>query len=340
MRRGPMDFKTYLQEHMGRFDDLLLAPYGQSAHQGLETYLFGPLRIYMGNGGKRFRPLICLIACELVGGDPHMAEVTAASLESFHTAALIHDDIADESELRRGKPCLHRTEGVGAALNMGDYVLLQVCGSIADDPALDDALKVRAIHEVSEMMKRTVEGQALDIGWARDGVYDLSIEDYLFMADHKTAFYSAAVPLALGGIVGGGTEKQVSGLRTFGSEVGLAFQIQDDLLNLIGTEEATRKDFRSDITEGKRTLIMVHALRHSADADELKGILERGTDEADLLERAVRIAYASGSIAYAQEYARTLVEKGKTRLRRSFPDRNDSRELLLSMADFFIERIS
>lgn len=190
------------------------------------------------------------------------------------------------------------------------------------------------------MMKRTVEGQALDIGWARDGVYDLSIEDYLFMADHKTAFYSAAVPLALGGIVGGGTEKQVSGLRTFGSEVGLAFQIQDDLLNLIGTEEATRKDFRSDITEGKRTLIMVHALRHSADADELKGILERDTDEADLLERAVRIAYASGSIAYAQEYARTLVEKGKTRLRRSFPDRSDSRELLLSMADFFIERIS
>jgi geranylgeranyl pyrophosphate synthase len=72
----------------------------------------------------------------------------------------------------------------------------------------------------------------------------------------------------------------------------------------------------------------------------LKGILERDTDEADLLERAVRIAYASGSIAYAQEYARTLVEKGKTRLRRSFPDRSDSRELLLSMADFFIERIS
>lgn len=336
-----MDFKTYLLEHAHDYDDYLASFYeDEPDHPDLKRYLCDPLSAYMRNGGKRFRPIICRIACELVGGDAADVQSTACAIEQFHTAALIHDDIADESEMRRGQPCMHRVQGIGAAVNAGDYALTRVTGSVAADKRLDDDVKVRVIAELSEMMARTVEGQALDIGWARDGRYDIEMDDYLFMATHKTAFYSGGVPLALGGIIGGGTEKQVCGLRTFGMETGLAFQIQDDLLNLIGGEEAKKKDFRSDITEGKRTLITVHALKNSSDAEELEGILLAQTTDADRLERAVCIARDAGSVAYAKEYAKTLVEKGKARLRRAFPETSEKRDLLLSMGDFFIERIA
>ena len=132
------------------------------------------------------------------------------------------------------------------------------------DPDLDDHTKVRVISELIEMTRRTIEGQALDIGWARDGRYDITPEDYLVMATHKTAHYSGAVPLAVGAIIGGGTAEEVEALRSYGLDTGLAFQIQDDLLNLIGSEESMKKDFRSDITEGKRTLVVGHALSNAA----------------------------------------------------------------------------
>lgn len=122
-------------------------------------------------------------------------------------------------------------------------------GTVVEDPDLDDHTKVRVISELIEMTRRTIEGQALDIGWARDGRYDIAPEDYLVMATHKTAHYSGAVPLAVGAIIGGGTAEEVEALRSYGLDTGLAFQIQDDLLNLIGSEESTKKDFRSDITE-------------------------------------------------------------------------------------------
>ena len=152
---------------------------------------------------------------------------------------------------------------MGLAINMGDLALSLVNGTVMNDPVLDDATKVRVVTELVNMTRRTIEGQALDIGWARDGRYDITPEDYLVMATHKTAHYSGAVPLAIGAIIGGGTEAEIEALRNYGLDTGLAFQIQDDLLNLVGDEESTQKDFRNDITEGKRTLMVVHALQHS-----------------------------------------------------------------------------
>ena len=144
-----------------------------------------------------------------------------------------------EAELRRGEPCLHLTEGLGLAINMGDLALSMVNGPVVNDPLLEDAVKVRVIKELIAMTCRTVEGQALDLGWARDGRYDITPEDYLTMAIHKTAHYSGAVPLAVGAIVGSADDEIVEALRSYGLDTGLAFQIQDDLLNLVGTDEAS-----------------------------------------------------------------------------------------------------
>ena len=311
------------------------------SHPDMDRYLYDPLRAYSENAGKRHRPLICFEACRAVGGDMQKATSAAAAIEHFHTAALIHDDIADEGELRRGMPCMHLTEGVGLAINAGDLALSTVNGSVVDDPLLDDATKVRVISELINMTRRTIEGQAMDLGWARDERFDITPEDYLVMAMHKTAFYSGAVPLAVGAIIGGGTPPEVEALRSFGMKCGLAFQIQDDLLNLIGTEESTKKDFRSDITEGKRTLVVVHALQNAepADRERLIAILSGKERDPQVLAEAVGLLEKAGSIEYARAYAQDLTEQAKAVLSEGIAP-SDSREVLLSMADWFVERLS
>lgn len=336
----PVDFQEYLDQYAGVIGDLVNRYIPRGDHEDMNRYLYTPLMEYSKNGGKRHRPLIAMAGCLVVGGNLNRAISSAAAIEHFHTAALIHDDIADEAELRRGEPCLHLREGLGLALNMGDLGLSLVNGTVIADPELDDATKVRVVTELIEMTRRTIEGQAMDIGWARDARYDITPEDYLIMATHKTAHYSGAVPLAIGAICGGGTEAQIEGLRNFGLDTGLAFQIQDDLLNLVGTEEATKKDFRSDITEGKRTLIVVHALHHgnSQQRARLIEILSSKEKDPAVLAEAVDIMQETGSIEYAHNYAQNLTSISKNRLL-GVVDPSPARDLLISMADWFVNRL-
>jgi geranylgeranyl diphosphate synthase type I len=333
------DFERYLIDGARAFDNYLSTFFGDGTHPDMARYLYAPLREFSDNSGKRHRPLICLLACDAVGGDAKKAWPAAAAIEHFHTAALIHDDIEDSSLTRRDVPCMHISEGEGLAINAGDLALSLVCGTVVHDPGLDDTMKIRVLAELVDMTSRTIEGQALDIGWARDGRFDLTVDDYLTMANHKTAFYSGAVPLAVGAIIGEGSTAQVETLRAFGMATGLAFQIQDDVLNLCGTAESTKKDFRSDVTEGKRTLVAIHALQSSPDRARLLEILSDHTDDPARLAEAVEIMEASGSIEFARTYARDLIIGAKEGLLEAVPP-SPSRELLGSMADFFVERSS
>ena len=337
----PETFEEYLDRYANPVGDILNSYIPKGSHPDMDRYLYSPLLKFSRNGGKRHRPLICFAACMAVGGDPQRAISSAAAIEHFHTAALIHDDIADEAELRRGEPCLYMTEGMGLAINMGDLGLQLVNGTVVKDPLLEDSVKVRVLTELIDMTRRTIEGQALDIGWARDGRYDIAPEDYLIMATCKTAHYSGAVPLAIGAIVGGGTETQIEGLRNYGLDTGLAFQIQDDLLNLIGKTESTKKGFRDDITEGKRTLVVVHSLSHldGVKRERLVELLSSHTKvEADLNE-SVQIMEEAGSIDYARNYAENLTSIAKNRLIDMIAP-SPSRDMLISMADWFVSRLS
>ena len=330
-------FAAYLAEHHRDLDAYLDAFFvDRTDDADLDTYLYAPLREFSENGGKRHRPLICMLAAQATGGDPARARSAAAAIEHFQSAALIHDDIADKGRLRRGKPCMYLTEGVGRAINCGDYDLTLVCDAVLRDRGFDDATKLRVIGELTAMMQRTVEGQALDLGWVQDGRFDITVDDYLVMATLKTAHYSGAVPLAVGAIIGGGTEEQVEALRSFGLDTGLAFQIQDDLLNLIG--DAGDKDFRSDITEGKRTLVAVHALGCEERREELVGLLTSGTTDPADLDRAVGIFEETGSIAFARDRALALIARAKRTLAGIELDARCA-ELLLAMADYFVERL-
>lgn len=336
----PATFESYLKCYADPVGELINSYIPRGTHGDMDRYLYAPLYRYSENTGKRHRPLICYAACLAVGGNPDCATTSAAAIEHFHSAALIHDDIADEAELRRGEPCLHLTEGLGLAINMGDLALSMVNGPVVNDPLLDDATKVRVISELISMTCRTVEGQALDLGWARDGRYDITPEDYLTMAIHKTAHYSGAVPLAVGAIVAGAPDEKVEALRSYGLDTGLAFQIQDDLLNLVGTDEAKKKDFRSDITEGKRTLVVVHALQNASPQarERLIEILSAKERDPEVLAEAVAIMEEAGSIDYARSYAEELSQNAKARLVAAI-EPSPYRDLLVSMADWFVNRL-
>ena len=336
----PSPFTGFLNSHVAQVNEYLATFFrDQTDRADIDAYLYAPLGHFCDNAGKRHRPLICMLASKAVGGSFEAALSAAAAIEHFQSAALIHDDIADNGQLRRGEPCMYRTEGEGIAINCGDLALSLVTGSVLNDPALDDHLKIRLLHELVDMTTRTIEGQALDLGWVRDGRFDLTVNDYLAMATLKTAYYSGATPLACGAIIGGGTEEQVETLRSFGLLTGLAFQIQDDLLNLVGKREAANKDFRSDITEGKRTLVAVHALASGVRHDELVALLQSGTTDTAELARAVEIFEEAGSIEFARNHALELIAQAKEQLA-GIELEAGSRMLFIAMADFFVDRLN
>ena len=322
----------------------------------LNTYLYQPLREFSATGGKRVRPALVLLATQAVHGNVEAALPVACAIEDFQSAALIHDDIADKSELRRGEPCLYRRLGTGLAINVGDAALVHTIGRICHSNTYDEATRLRLIDALISMQEHTLEGQALDLGWTQENRWDITPDEYLFMATSKTAYYSAAYPLLCGAIVGGGTAEQRSALEAFGLKAGLAFQLQDDLLNLVGDAKTQGKDFRSDITEGKRTLLVVKAIEvllantednakdSSPDAavakasyKKLISLLSSKTNDPILLEEAVELIVSTGAVDDVRAYAQTLIAEAKGYLEEA-PFDAEARDTLLSMADFFVNR--
>ena len=339
----------------------------------LNTYLYQPLRGFSATGGKRVRPALVLLATQAVHGNIEAALPVACAIEDFQSAALIHDDIADKSELRRGEPCLYRRLGTGLAINVGDAALVHTIGRICHGNAYDETTRLRLIDALISMQEHTLEGQALDLGWTQENRWDITPDEYLFMATSKTAYYSAAYPLLCGAIVGGGTAEQRSALEAFGLKAGLAFQLQDDLLNLVGNAKTQGKDFRSDITEGKRTLLVVKAIevllanaegnaesntkdssaKDNADSTaksstpdaaaakasykKLISLLSSKTNDPILLEEAVGLIVSTGAVDDVRAYAQTLIAEAKGYLEEA-PFDAEARDTLLSMADFFVNR--
>src|SRR5450830_1516203 len=131
-------FELYIKRRAKGFDRYLAGFFTNGENSDMQRYLYAPLQRFSDNAGKRHRPLICLLACEVVGGDPKRAWPSAAAIEHFHTAALIHDDIEDASLTRRDQACMHITEGIGLAINAGDLALALVCGTVVHDAGLDE----------------------------------------------------------------------------------------------------------------------------------------------------------------------------------------------------------
>lgn len=288
----------------------------------LDAFLYEPLAQFVQGKGKFIRPALCMLGAHIAAGERAAGEAVqtevlpeglvrlACALELFQAAALIHDDIADESLVRRGNPCLYRTHGTGLAINMGDCALVDasklICTLGANE--LPSATTLQLLDEFLTMERTTIEGQALDLGWSRAGAWNLTPNDYLVMAELKTAHYSLASPLVLGALFAQAPQALCSALREFGRAAGVAFQLRDDYLNLFGNK-AQGKDMCSDIIEGKRTYLTLYALEHLPDAlrHELIDILAAKTNTARELARACELIEKAGAPGASLAKERELV---------------------------------
>jgi geranylgeranyl diphosphate synthase type II len=259
------------------------------------------------------------------------AVASAASIELLHNALLVHDDIEDDSEQRRGAPTLHTLHGVPLALNAGDALGLLSITPLKDNVArLGSALAIRIFEETERAAWASAEGQALELGWQRDGCVDLGSEDYLRMVLLKTCWLTVIHPLRVGCLIGSRGKFDLDGLVRAGFFTGAAFQIQDDVLNLAGGPRYG-KEIDGDLREGKRTLILIHALERAPlrDRKRLERFLRKSRKERTSAEIAwVRsLIEASGSIAHARGVAAGLAGAALNEFDRCFAGLERSRDI-------------
>lgn len=290
-----------------------------------ELYLVS--RHLMDVGGKRLRPAMLILAAESVNADIDKVLPAAFSIELVHNFTLIHDDIMDQDTLRRGVPAVHVKWGLSAAILAGDTLYskaFEILASVDTDPNR----VVRCLKILANTCADICEGQWMDMMFVRST--EVSEANYMEMVEKKTAVLFAASTL-IGGIFGGCTEEEADALWEMGRTTGLGFQIRDDVLDLITPKERLGKNRGSDLMEGKKTLITIHALKKGVELEHLV----RGTSE-DEIDAAVQKLYESGSIDYAMERAHQLVEEGKAKLD-VLPD-SRAKEILKELAEYMVTR--
>jgi geranylgeranyl diphosphate synthase, type I len=291
--------------------------------------LYRAARHLIEAGGKRLRPSILLLGAQTVQPDIATDAIlpAAVAVELIHNFTLIHDDIMDADATRRSIETVHTKWGVSEGILAGDVLYakaFEVLSYTRKEP--EDVIK--CLRLLSKACLHICEGQWLDITFENNK--NVSEADYLDMVQKKTAVLYAA-SLAMGGILGAGTEDEVNALWDFGIAMGIGFQIRDDVLDLITPYEVLGKDRASDLIEGKMTLIMIHALKHGIMLDSSKLTAE------DEIDQAIEALQKAGSIEYAMEKARELLQVGKARL--SVIADSEAKSELLTLADYMISRV-
>lgn len=244
-------------------------------------YLYDLLSDYPLRGGKMMRPSICIAAARLFGAPLENAMRTAVAIEMLHNALLIHDDIEDGSEQRRGRPTLHLLHGVPLALNAGDTLtILSLRPLLENRSRIGDRLTLRVIEEAERMAQESAEGQAMELGWRRFNRTEIGEADYLEMVLKKTCWLATIYPVRVGALIGSRGSVDLDPFLRYGFFLGAAFQIQDDLLNLVA-DKGYGKEKNGDIWEGKRTLMLIHTISESGldERARLVEILNRPREE-------------------------------------------------------------
>lgn len=290
-------------------------------------------------GGKMLRPCLTLISTEAVGGKKESSLNSAAAIELIHTFSLIHDDIMDDDDVRRGMPAVHKVWGDPLAILSGDTLFSKAFQMVSQtNPEEVSYERInKALSTVADACLYICEGQASDMDF--EDRYDVSEEEYLDMIFKKTGALIAAATKT-GAIIGGANDEIVDIMYDYGRLIGLAFQIQDDYLDLVSDEESLGKPIGSDIAKGKMTLIVVKALSEASDEDSetLLKILKDDNSSAEDIELALQLFDKYDSIEYARKIAQDNVDEAK-QLLKILPN-SESKIALEKIADFVLERHS
>ena len=288
----------------------------------------------LDRGGKRFRPVLVFLAAESVGGNRESAIGAAAAVELLHNMTLIHDDIEDQSELRRGKPCIHKIYGVPVSINAGDAMLIKVF-EIANGSHIPLDRCHRLVASIAKRAYDITWGQAYEFNlWSRN---EFSEEDVIRLLRCKTGALTGLATEA-GAIEGGGRNDQILALGRFGETIGIAFQIIDDVLNIVGEEKDYGKEIGGDIREGKKTVMAAHLLKRATETDRKRFLRILGKKSIKRIEikKAIGLYAKYGSIEYAKSRSDFYLQDAIQMLNKM--PMSESRENLELVAKFLVSR--
>lgn len=299
-------------------------------HLGWVDAQFNPVQL---NAGKRLRPIFLLLACEAQGGDWRQALPAAAAVEMLHNFSLIHDDIEDRDVLRRGRPTLWKLWGEAQAINAGDTLFslaYRALGRLRETTLTPSRILLIQQRFIDTTIELT-EGQCMDIAFETTNAVDEAT--YLQMVSGKTAAL-ASFACEAGALVAGAPEAQAQALHDFGFNVGMSFQMQDDLLGLWGDPARTGKPVGADLRQHKKTLPILQGMAQSA---ELRTLLARPHLDDAAIAQAQALLEAAGSRAYTEARAETYHQKALAALKRS-QGRGEAHEALYMLTQTLLHR--
>jgi geranylgeranyl diphosphate synthase type I len=318
-----------------------LAVKAKPINEALEKYLRirEPKKLYKASahiplaGGKRLRPVMAMITCDMVGGNSKKAIPFAAALETIHNFTLVHDDVMDDDDLRHGVDACHTIYGLSTAILAGDTLFAYAFEMITDCD-IEDYVKADLVKNVAYVVRKIAEGQQMDINFEEEETVDAN--EYLEMIRLKTSILFGAA--AYGGAkIGGTTEEEARELEMMATNVGLGFQIWDDYLDATAPEEVLGKPSGSDIRQGKRTLLVIEGLNRANDKDR-KRLIEildsKNTDEE--VKEAVEIMERCGALEECHKQANGYLEGARKTLS-NYPE-SESRLLFEELLQYMVTR--
>ena len=318
-----------------------LAVKAKPINEALEKYLRirEPKKLYKASahiplaGGKRLRPVMAMITCDMVGGNSKKAIPFAAALETIHNFTLVHDDVMDDDDLRHGVDACHTIYGLSTAILAGDTLFAYAFEMITDCD-IEDYVKADLVKNVAYVVRKIAEGQQMDINFEEEETVDA--KEYLEMIRLKTSILFGAA--AYGGAkIGGTTEEEARELEMMATNVGLGFQIWDDYLDATAPEEVLGKPSGSDIRQGKRTLLVIEGLNRANDKDR-KRLIEildsKNTDEE--VKEAVEIMERCGALEECHKQANGYLEGARKTLS-NYPE-SESRLLFEELLQYMVTR--
>ncbi len=289
-------------------------------------------------GGKRLRPVLLLAVTKGVGENWKKAIPAAAAIELLHNFTLVHDDIMDKDEFRRGVPTVHKIWGEDIAILAGDLLFSKVFEAASKllDYGVEPDKVVQVVNRLSQAATIVAEGQTLDLRFVKE-VY-VSEREYLDMIERKTAtlFKIAA---EIGAIIGNASSECIEKIKEYGLNIGIAFQIRDDILGLTADEKKLGKPVYSDLREGKKTILVINALSKLPEHEKqfLLKVLGK-TQDINLLKKAAELIIRSGALDYAEELAKQYVKKALISLEQSCIQDKEVYEMLKELALYIVER--
>lgn len=306
-------FDRLLPQIEAELQEIVRAPHhSQGAYYGMMRYHLGwvdeNLIKYSAHSGKRLRPILCLLSCEAAGGDAQNALPVAGALELIHNFSLVHDDIQDGSHYRRGRRAVWDIWGKPHGINVGDglFALAHLALHRLEDREVPLARRVAISQTLDRACLALCEGQFFDMSF-EDRV-DVDLDQYLWMIGHKTAALFAASTKA-GALLATGDDEVVESYHRFGQNLGLAFQIQDDILGAWGDERLTGKSAATDIRNKKKALPAVFGLSYGPDREAARDLARLYAQEAPLDEASIQAALAILDRVGARQYAEDLAEQ-------------------------------